>query len=224
MFYAVAKGYNIGIYTTWENCKNQINGFKGAIYKKFDNEKDAENYILNLVHTCESIYERKYKKFSETDCDYYVYTDGSCINNGKINPIAGIGIYFNENDNRNVSSLITHEDKLTNNIAELMALIKCYEIVKHELDIGKKICIFTDSQYSIKCATFYGEKNEQLDWKKDIPNKNLVKELYNIYKNNNNLLIEHVKAHTNKNDHHSIGNKNADKLAYKAIQNVINSH
>lgn len=222
MFYAVAKGYNLGIYCSWDECYKQVNGFKGANYRKFDDEKEAENYILNLVHTCEAIYEKKYKKFSESECDYYVYTDGSCINNGKINPIAGIGIYFNENDERNVSSIITSDEKLTNNIAELTALIKCYEIIKHELDAGKKICIFTDSQYSIKCATFYGEKNEVLEWTKEIPNKDLVRELYNIYKNNNNLLIEYIKAHTNKKDQHSIGNKNADKLAYSAIQKIIN--
>jgi len=224
MFYAVAKGYNVGIYNNWNECYKQVNGFKGANYRKFNDEKEAETYILNLVHTSEPIYERKYKKFSESECDYSVYTDGSCINNGKINPIAGIGIYFNENDERNVSSIITHNEKLTNNIAELKALIKCYEIVKDELDSGKKICIFTDSQYSIKCATFYGDKNEILGWNKEIPNKNLVRELYNIYKNNNNLLIEYIKAHTNKNDKHSIGNKNADKLAYNAISSKINSH
>ena len=33
----------------------------------------------------------------------YVYTDGACINNGKPNARAGIGVYFGENDSRNIS-------------------------------------------------------------------------------------------------------------------------
>ena len=32
-----------------------------------------------------------------------VFTDGACRNNGKQNAIAGIGVYFGENDIRNVS-------------------------------------------------------------------------------------------------------------------------
>jgi len=32
-----------------------------------------------------------------------VFTDGSCSNNGKDNAKAGIGIYFSENDPRNIS-------------------------------------------------------------------------------------------------------------------------
>jgi DNA-binding transcriptional regulator GbsR (MarR family) len=32
--------------------------------------------------------------------DYYVYTDGACSKNGKLNAKAGIGIYFGENDKR----------------------------------------------------------------------------------------------------------------------------
>ena len=33
-YYAVAKGHNIGIYYFWNDCKEQILGYKGAIYKK----------------------------------------------------------------------------------------------------------------------------------------------------------------------------------------------
>ena len=47
----------------------------------------------------------------------YVYTDGSCKNNGKHNAIAGIGIYFGENDNRNLYKTFT--GKQSNNTAEL---------------------------------------------------------------------------------------------------------
>ena len=40
------------------------------------------------------------------DSNIYVYTDGGCNNNGKKNARAGMGIYFGENDPRNVSEEI----------------------------------------------------------------------------------------------------------------------
>ena len=55
---------------------------------------------------------------------------------------------------------------------------------------------------------------------KNIPYKDLVKQLYNIYKTNNNLKLKSIKAkNTNLNDKHSIGNQMADKLAYDSIKN-----
>ena len=77
-------------------------------------------------------------------------------------------------------------------------------------------------RYSIKCATSYGEKYAKTNWTKDIPNKELVRKLYNIYSNSNNLIIKHIKAHTNLKDIHSIGNAKADKLAYNAIEKYLN--
>lgn len=44
-YYAVRKGNTPGIYTTWDECKKQINGFKGQEYKGFNNLSDAESYM-----------------------------------------------------------------------------------------------------------------------------------------------------------------------------------
>lgn len=41
-FYVVWHGVNPGIYTSWTDCKLQINGFKDAVYKSFDTREDAE--------------------------------------------------------------------------------------------------------------------------------------------------------------------------------------
>lgn len=144
--------------------------------------------------------------------DYYVYTDGACSNNGKSNALAGIGIFFGINDERNVSKRI--EGKQTNNRAELIAIIEAYFIIEKD---DKNIIIVTDSEYSIKCVSSYGDKNFIKNWKVDIPNKDLVKKVYELYKDKSNIKFMHIKAHTNKDDIHSIGNKNADKLAVNAL-------
>ena len=46
-YYAVQKGKNPGIYTSWDECKLQVNGYSGAVYKSFNNETDARKF-LNL--------------------------------------------------------------------------------------------------------------------------------------------------------------------------------
>lgn len=44
-YYAVAKGKTVGIFSTWEECQAQVKNFKGAIYKKFTNRGEAEQFI-----------------------------------------------------------------------------------------------------------------------------------------------------------------------------------
>lgn len=219
-YYAVAKGHNIGIYNFWNDVKEQVLNYKGAVFKSFNNERDAEDFILNINSSSSDLFKNIYTKFDLYEVDYYVYTDGSCYNNGNFNSIAGIGIYFDQNNKKNVSKVLENDFKQTNNSAELSAILEAYKIIKEDLS-NKKICIFTDSEYSIKCATSYGEKCEKSNWEKNIPNKELVKQIFNIYNSNDNLMLKHIKAHTNLQDNHSIGNANADKLAYSAIKDYI---
>jgi ribonuclease HI len=149
------------------------------------------------------------------ESDYYVYTDGACSNNGRENAMAGIGIFLGQDDPRNVSELV--EGKQSNNTAELTALIKTWPIIEKDVLDGKKVTIVSDSIYAIRCVSSYGEKCAQNCWKKDIPNKELVKMAYEIYKNHKNIDFIHIKAHTDNKDVHSIGNDGADRLANKAI-------
>ena len=210
-FYAVANGKNIGIFSSWDECKASVNGYKNATYKKFDKREAAEAFMA------ENSGESVVKSDSQTDFepDYYVYTDGACSNNGKENAVAGIGIFFGTDDPRNLSQKI--EGKQTNNAAELTAIIKTYPIIEADVRSGKKIVIMTDSEYAIKCISTYGEKCYNQNWKKDIPNKELVKLAYESYKDWPNIRFIHIRAHTEKTDIHSIGNDGADKLANASI-------
>ena len=236
-FYAVANGRTTGIFTNWDDCNNSVKGYKNAIYKKFSVKEEAEMFVLShnknadehnfVKNTILSYFEAKktidrptYEEKQETFTnefipDYYVYTDGSCIHNGKPNACAGIGIFFDIDDIRNVSKRI--EGKQSNNTAELTAIIETFYIIEEDLTNGKKIAIVTDSTYAIKCLSSYGEKCNKKNWNVDIPNKELVKRAYQIYKDKPNVKFIHIKAHTNNNDVHSIGNENADKLANNAI-------
>jgi len=147
-----------------------------------------------------------------------VFTDGSCSNNGFSNARAGIGIYFGDNDPRNISRKI--DGKQTNNIAELSAIIDVFDVCKSDIENGKKIMIYSDSEYSIHCCGEYGKKCNKMNWKNKkgfIANHELVKKVYELFKNNSNVEIHHIKAHTGLTDELSLGNEGADKLANEAI-------
>ena len=206
-FYAVANGRNIGIFSNWTECKQSIDHYPKAIFKKFDTKEEAELFI--------EMYNSSKSEAESELPEYYVYTDGSCINNGKENAISGIGIYFGPNDIRNVSKRI--EGKQSNNMAELTAIIETYYIIEQDILNGKRIGIVTDSNYAILCLTTYGEKMQKNHWKKDIPNREMVKRLYELYKDKPNVKFIHIMSHTNNKDIHSVGNENADILANMAV-------
>lgn len=44
-YYAVKVGRTAGIYKTWAECKEQVDKYKGAIYKSFPTREEAEAYF-----------------------------------------------------------------------------------------------------------------------------------------------------------------------------------
>jgi ribonuclease HI len=141
-----------------------------------------------------------------------VYTDGACTNNGKPDARAGFGIWFGDNDERNTSESFTGPQ--TNNRAELLAIIKALTILRDEIEQGQPIIIYSDSSYSIRCCTTYGEKMSKKGWE---TNRQLVEVAYNFVKKYNNIQFKHIRAHTGLEDEHSIGNEHADRLANLSI-------
>jgi ribonuclease HI len=75
-FYAVKKGVVPGIYTTWGECQENVNGFSGAVFKSFLTKKEAEEFIglteqkfdLKEDDTLERVYSQS---------DAIAYVDGS---------------------------------------------------------------------------------------------------------------------------------------------------
>lgn len=148
-----------------------------------------------------------------------VYIDGACSNNGKPDAVAGYGIFFGHDDPRNVSKRV--DGKQSNNTGELTAFIKTLEILEDEIEAQNTIHLYTDSEYVMKCATTYGAKLEKNDWKNSKgqipPNSGLVKQAYNKFKKSKSVILHHIEAHTGKDDVHSKGNAEADRLACLSI-------
>ena len=75
-YYAVYKGKSGApkIFTSWDECKKEVIGFKGAIYKSFTTEKDAINFIaLNS----EGKTVEKSEELIESEEGLFIYVDGS---------------------------------------------------------------------------------------------------------------------------------------------------
>ena len=66
-YYAVKNGRSVGIFTSWDECKKQINGFSGAIYKSFATLQEAEEYL----------YDGNYLEANENWDGPIAYVDGS---------------------------------------------------------------------------------------------------------------------------------------------------
>ena len=209
-YYAVRSGRVTGIFIEWSECYKSVDKFKNSQYKKFNTLLDATVYLTDPIYN---------KVEVEDENSINVYTDGSCIyNNANKNRRAGFGVYFSHGDERNVSERVT--GKQTNNVAELLSIIRVYDILKQEIDQGIPINIFSDSTYAINCCGSYGEKCREKRWSGKIKNINLVKRAFCKFKGKKNIRFHHIEAHTNKTDIHSEGNRMADKLAKEGAYKI----
>jgi ribonuclease HI len=147
----------------------------------------------------------------------HIFTDGSCINNGKKNSRGGIGIFFGDNDSRNISQELNC-DKITNQVAELTAISTALDIIKGYNDI---VYIYTDSSYCINIFVNWIKSWEKNNWKKkdgEIKNLELIKEINDKLKGLT-VIFKHVKSHCKEPEKESpnyytwYGNDQADKLA-----------
>ena len=159
-----------------------------------------------------------------------VYTDGSAINNGKKNCYGGIGIFFGDNDPRNVGDKLS-TDKISNNVAELIACQRAIEILINDDKVNNKIIICTDSEYMINCITVWVYSWEKNNWQRNVKGKNkpiknldIIKKIKS-YVDKYNIIFKHIKSHktspSNKNSLEYFdwyGNDMADKLAKKGAE------
>lgn len=66
-FYAVRKGYETGIFTTWDACQRQTHGYPGAEFKSFPTKEEAEEFLRSGAAAGTEM----------TLPEVYAFTDGS---------------------------------------------------------------------------------------------------------------------------------------------------
>ena len=225
-FYAVAQGKECDkIVNSWDECKELIHGYKGAIYKKFTDLCSAEKFLEDNKNTQVNSktlvqIKRNARTPNENTDTVIIYTDGSLVRRqGEI--YAGYGIYIPEK-NIEISEILNGTK--TNNRAELTAIITSIKMFEDNEDV--MIHIYTDSQYSIgifgDTGLKYRDKNYMKKTTQEVPNADLVKiavDLGDRYL----LKFTHINSHTSFDDEHSKGNDRADTLAVRgAVSDYTN--
>lgn len=153
-----------------------------------------------------------------------VYTDGSCKKVGG-KPKCGYGIYFPVKDFKQKGEIIHLSDMakpftrtpLTNQRAELYAIYKAIKKIDKKLKFDT-IHIYSDSEYSIKSLTVWIKEWKKNGWKtankKPVQNVDIIMKIdKKLQKYKGSIFFTHVYSHTGKQDIHSLGNEEADKLA-----------
>jgi len=157
------------------------------IYKQRTDEEDVDQVESNLqvlprneVHPLIVSEEKK-------ETIMHIFTDGACPNNGKRSANAAWGCLLVSDDGYIVldrlSGAIPLSESQTNQRAELTALLRGLELAEKQfgkLNDVKKVQIWSDSEYSINCASVWGPKWKAKGWKKqggDIQHLDLIRKL-----------------------------------------------
>ncbi len=135
-FYAVRNGRKTGIFTSWDECREQTDGFPSAEFKSFVSRDEAERYI-------EGINSEK----NESDYDYIAYSDGGCVSNpGGRGGYGVVIINAERNTEREYSGGFV---STTNNRMEIFGAI---EALRH-IPEGSRVLLRTDSAYVVNTMT-----------------------------------------------------------------------
>ena len=225
-YYSVHKGRKPGIYATWAEAFSNVDKFNGAVYKKFKNLTEANDFLkYGFRYNQPNRNSDLVKKIQHGVKYINVYTDGSSINNHKSQELrgAGMGIVFDFETPIELSIQFSCGEK-SNNRAELCAIINAIQIANEKETYDPRysglLNIFTDSKYSMTCATNM-KKWEKNDWNgsngKQVKNIDLLIILQELLEKRK-VFFKHIRAHTDGKDKDSRYNARADALAVAAAK------
>ncbi|CAK7903220.1 ribonuclease H1 [[Candida] anglica] len=239
-YYAVANGRENGVYDSWSDCKDQVNGYSGASFKKFDTAAEASSFASGggssysgggSSYSGSSYFNSGTSRSQPQTQDIYI--DGASRGNGKTQtPNAGYGLYYGENDSRNVAVAMDQvrggNVTATNQRAELAAARHALQNI-HDEPKDTKYTIKTDSQYTKEATTNWSKNWENNGWKTsnntDVANRDIIEDNVKLCKSINqdyekkgwgSLQFEHVRGHQGNHGNEmadALANKGADKMA-----------
>ncbi|GEM_PF-13818 len=192
-YYAVKKGIETGVFTTWEECKKNTHGYPGAEYQKFSSEEQAIKYL-------EKDESQKVEKLIENpvNLDVIAYVDGS-FNSASSEYSYGAVIFF-EGEQLHFSEKF--------NDSELVSMRN----VAGEIKGAEKAMNFAMEKGANSLAIYYDyegiEKWCTGEWKAKKEGTIEYKQYYNEVKNVVDIQFIKVKSHSG-----NEWNELADKLA-----------
>ena len=175
-FYAVKKGKKTGIFSTWDECKEQVTGFKGAVYKSFKTLSEAEAFLERN--------EEKNENIEEVN-GVYAYIDGSF---DRVSGIYGSGVVIVDGDEK-------YEYKHAGNREDYAQLHN----VAGELEAAKFVMWYAVDKKIKEITLFYDYQGIEAwavgDWKANLPYTQDYVKFYNKVKTAVKVNFVKVKAH-----------------------------
>jgi len=178
-FYAIRKGKKVGIFKTWDECKEQVNGFSGAEYKSFTSIEDANEYIGNI--------EKKYDS-NELEDGIIAYVDGSYEES---KGAFSYGVIILDDDKKHVEfgkSSDSDYIEMRNVSGEILAATKAMEYVDKFHKNKRNLTIYYDYEGIEKWCTgaWEAKKDKTMEYTEN----------YKIYSENINIRFNKVKSHS----------------------------
>ncbi len=210
-YYVVKKGFTPGIYESWDDCKSQVNGYNGAIYKKFSNYEEAYNFLNNIKNniqtqsdnqkdTKKNIINRHNPDNNIYLSDHtYIFCDGSSIKKNHKSTRCGFGVCVipvkntNEPNRMSFFEIESYGKYLnstgTNNFGELSAILFALNLIitkkNTQNNFINKYCIVCDSSYALDSILIWSYTWKNNNWitsnNKPVENQDLIKEIIAKY-------------------------------------------
>ena len=204
-FYAVAVGREPGIYTSWDATFTQIDGFSKAVFRKFKSREEATSYLTSQTKPVPTT----------ASLDFIdVFTDGACLDNGRVNARAGYAVVFPSQPALDLAGRLEGPTQ-TNNRAEYTAVLAALR------QTTRPLRVHTDSKLLIDSMTTWLPSWKRQNWKKagggQVLNKDLLQAIDELMATRKVEFV-HVPAHTGGSDWKSQWNDVADQRAQSAAK------
>ncbi len=197
-YYAVRKGLIPGIYTSWGECQQNINGFSGAEYKGFSTKEEAEAFLNNTDFNEGDATKRIY-----SSSEAVAYVDG-CFNKDTNEYSCGVVIFYDGGEEHFSQKYNDPVMATMRNVAGEIEGAK--RAIKFCIDNKiKSVDIFYDYEGIEKWCTGA--------WKVNKPGTIEYKKYYNSVKNILKITFVKVKGHSG-----NTYNDLADSLAKAAVR------
>ena len=167
-YYVVWEGLSPGVYDSWEECRLQTEGYKGAKYKAFDSKEAAiEAFRGNAsehIGILKQMSQHHTKPATPASLPASIIRDSLAVDaacSGNPGPMEYRGVYLGDGKE------IFHFGPVhgTNNIGEFLAIVHALAMLDKQ---GLKMTIYSDSRTAIswvrkKCCKTLLERTEETE-------------------------------------------------------------